>query len=126
MSSEQNMTRRESQQKWKKNNPDKVRASQQKWAKNNPGITKAIKQRTRKKRLSILWALKDKPCKDCNVQYAPYVMQFDHISDDKVCNVSQLQSIEAITAEAAKCEVVCANCHAARTWRRRNKSENLQ
>ena len=122
---EQNMTRSESQRKWKKNNPDKVRESNRKWAKNNPEIKREIKQRTRKKRLSILWALKDKPCKDCNVQYEPYVMQFDHISDNKVSNVSQLQSIQAITLEAAKCEVVCANCHAARTWKRRNGSDNL-
>jgi hypothetical protein len=125
MSSEENMNRSESKQKWAKNNPDKVRQSQRKWAKNNPEIKREIKQRTRKKRLSILWALKDKPCKDCNVQYAPYVMQFDHISDNKVSNVSQLESIEAITDEAAKCEVVCANCHATRTWKRRNGCDNL-
>jgi len=125
MSSEENMNRNESKRKWAKNNPDKVRQSQRKWAKNNPEIKREIKQRTRKKRLSILWALKEKPCKDCNVQYAPYVMQFDHIFDNKVANVSQLHSIKAIKDEAAKCEVVCANCHATRTWKRRNGCDNL-
>jgi hypothetical protein len=64
---------------------------------------------------------KSKPCCDCGVQYPFYVMQFDHVHDDKVCDVGKLANrglITAMLAEISKCEVVCANCHAERTWQR--------
>jgi L-lysine 2,3-aminomutase len=50
------------------------------------------------------------------------VLQFDHIGDDKSATVSRLvtsaYSWTRILLEIAKCEVVCANCHARRTARR--------
>ena len=57
---------------------------------------------------------------DCSIEYPYYVMQFDHrdpslksftISD----NIDQ-KSLEQLVNEARKCDVVCANCHAERTW----------
>jgi hypothetical protein len=68
----------------------------------------------------LIKQLKDKPCKDCGVQYPPYVMDFDHVRGEKVKNVSSMrsQSLEAIVLEADKCDVVCANCHRARTYGR--------
>lgn len=72
----------------------------------------------------IVAELKSAPCTDCGVSYPPYVMQFDHIGDDKVANVSAMVQRalkwETIAAEIAKCELVCANCHAIRTWSRGN------
>jgi hypothetical protein len=64
---------------------------------------------------------KNKPCTDCNVQYPYYVMQFDHIGEDKEHTIARLvnyTNLAMIDAEIAKCEVVCANCHAIRTWQR--------
>lgn len=65
---------------------------------------------------------KYKPCTDCGVQYPPYVMQFDHIGVDKVLNISAMRrkkmNFALIEAEIAKCEVVCANCHAERSHSR--------
>lgn len=62
------------------------------------------------------------PCVDCGVQYPYYVMHFDHLGiEEKVERVSQLlrsRGYDIIMAELPKCEVVCANCHAARTWER--------
>ena len=47
------------------------------------------------------------------------VLEFDHVGDDKVANVSSLArrsaAWERIEAEIAKCEVRCANCHRRRT-----------
>jgi hypothetical protein len=66
--------------------------------------------------------LKNVPCKDCGNSYPPYIMQFDHTGTDKKYNVSQmavLGSERKIRLEASKCEVVCANCHAIRTYKRR-------
>ena len=60
---------------------------------------------------------KDKPCTDCGIKYPYYVMQFDHLRDKKHA-ISQMYSrvgLPAIKKEIAKCEVVCANCHAERT-----------
>jgi len=61
-----------------------------------------------------------KPCTDCGKTYPTFVMQFDHIGSDKVKDVSKLKAHkrELLLAEIAKCEVVCANCHAIRTHNR--------
>ena len=63
------------------------------------------------------------PCADCGVSYPPYVMQFDHLGEDKDRDIATLTrspvSLARLMAEIAKCEVVCANCHAERTHKRR-------
>lgn len=70
------------------------------------------------------------PCTDCKIIYAPYIMQFDHVGDDKRGAVANLVregvSIETLQTEINKCELVCANCHAERTHeRKRDAEENL-
>ena len=63
---------------------------------------------------------KDRPCTDCGVKYPYYVMQFDHLAD-KQYNIASLvtsNNLAKLDAEIAKCEVVCANCHAERTHQR--------
>lgn len=60
-------------------------------------------------------------CVDCG-ESDIIVLEFDHIRDDKVCDISQMISRGAswtmILKEIAKCEVVCANDHRRRTARR--------
>lgn len=72
---------------------------------------------------SFLEEAKRKPCADCGISYPPWVMQFDHVRDQKVFALAVASRIQPsqnrIMAEIAKCEVVCANCHADRTYRRR-------
>lgn len=83
--------------------------------------TKAVLEQLAK---SYIEASKNRPCRDCGVQYPSPAMQFDHVSGEKVANVSEMPhkfGIEKIKAEIMKCEVVCANCHAIRTHRRRNE-----
>lgn len=67
--------------------------------------------------------LKDVPCVDCGVKYPSYVMHFDHIGNDKEINLAHAAShgwgIARVDKEAAKCQVVCANCHAERTHKRK-------
>lgn len=61
-----------------------------------------------------------KPCVDCNTVYPYYVLQFDHRGDDpKMFMLSNAPSIEKAKVEILKCDLVCANCHAARTYIRR-------
>lgn len=61
-------------------------------------------------------------CKDCGFNLHPRALEFDHISDNKKGNVSNLirsdYSWQTILEEIQKCEVVCANCHAIRTANR--------
>lgn len=71
---------------------------------------------------SIIRKAKDVPCKDCNIRYQFYIMDFDHIdSKEKLFTIGQTgryASEENLLKEIAKCDVVCANCHRARTFSR--------
>lgn len=62
------------------------------------------------------------PCTDCGEFHPYYVMQFDHLRNNKTANVSAMirnrRGIDVIMKEIQKCELVCANCHAKRTYRR--------
>ena len=73
---------------------------------------------------------KSRSCTDCGVQYPYYVMEFDHLdADAKHFNVSAgvtSVSHERLLAEIAKCEVVCANCHAERTHQRKQTRKGAQ
>lgn len=63
------------------------------------------------------------PCMDCGIQYPHHTMEYDHINKDKLMNVTHMltgsRSWASIEREIAKCELVCANCHRARTFKRR-------
>lgn len=63
---------------------------------------------------------------DCGGEFPPYVMHFDHRdASTKVTEVSRMitrpniYTEEDILAEIAKCDLVCANCHAIRTFGKR-------
>jgi hypothetical protein len=69
---------------------------------------------------------KEVPCTDCGGRFPYYVMDFDHTGADKSQLVSKLVNFGAtqrLVDEMAKCEVVCANCHRVRTWRRMHGEE---
>lgn len=87
------------------------------WAKEHKYVyQKAYYQRHRDR----VNALKARPCTDCGVQYPPHVMQFDHVRGEKKFTISMnlRRKWEDTAAEIEKCDVVCANCHAERTWQR--------
>src|SRR5712691_881632 len=63
----------------------------------------------------------DRPCADCGRVYPPEVMHWDHLpGTEKLGDLSAFKprSKKAIAEELAKCELVCANCHAIRTVER--------
>jgi len=66
---------------------------------------------------------KRQPCVDCGGDFPPYLMDFDHVVGEKLDDICGMKmrtvAREAIRAEIEKCEVVCANCHRARTHIRR-------
>jgi hypothetical protein len=67
--------------------------------------------------------LKEKdPCMDCKISYPYYMMDFDHVRGTKHANVAELintLSKKRLDEEIAKCEIVCSNCHRARTYLRK-------
>jgi len=93
------------------------------WARRNPETRRAQLRRKWQRKAAHMRKLKARPCADCGVQYHYAVMQFDHVRGEKkfalgggtICS----HGYKAIEEEAAKCDVVCANCHAMRTWKRK-------
>lgn len=85
-------------------------------------LHKIVHKETRTVRRQFLEFIKEKlPCTDCKEFYPPYLMQFDHINDNKKGNVTDIArngSAEDLMKEIMKCELVCANCHSRRGWLR--------
>lgn len=75
--------------------------------------------RQRESLREVVAKAKNRPCMDCDQTFPPYVMDFDH-RGDKDGNVADMVqrsvSVQRLTTEIAKCDVVCANCHRIRTY----------
>lgn len=83
-------------------------------------------QRSQKNR-QFIRDLKNKPCMDCGKKYPPEVMEFDHRDgSEKVFEIASATRLGRfrILEEAAKCDLVCANCHRLRTLFRRNRTDS--
>src|SRR5271166_71352 len=76
--------------------------------------------KSRVARMQLIRDCKSRPCADCGIEYPYYVMDFDHIIGEKKYRIADgTIPWEAIAEELSKCEVVCANCHRVRTWKRK-------
>jgi hypothetical protein len=89
---------------------------QKKKALSRSNIGKALRRRE-------LWKIKeDSGCVDCGEKYPHFMLHFDHKPEfKKLGSVGELYSRwgkEKGLAEMAKCDIVCANCHAIRTYNR--------
>lgn len=65
-------------------------------------------------------------CTDCGYKGHAAALDFDHLPGfKKLTEVSALLKgpRSVLLAEIAKCEVVCANCHRIRTWRRNQERQ---
>ncbi len=73
--------------------------------------------------VEFLRELRARPCADCGNIFAPHQMDFDHRDGTTkkfrlTSGAAMLRPSVALIEEAAKCDVVCANCHRLRTQRR--------
>lgn len=105
-------------------------ASRKHYATNKDSVKQKVKTRKRLQR-EMIYELKSKtPCSDCLIKYPPYVMEFDHIVEKgiKVDDISHMigGKIEDILLEIEKCEIVCANCHRKRSWKRLKDSGKFE
>jgi len=77
----------------------------------------------KRNRAYVLNYLLQSPCVDCGEQ-DPVVLEFDHISGEKVNEISLLTwsgcPLSVLRREMLKCEVRCANCHRRKTARERS------
>ena len=84
-------------------------------------MSEKLKKRNQN-RLELVRKHKDKPCMDCGIKYHFAVMDFDHREDkEKSFLLSKVRahSVKRILEEIAKCDVVCANCHRMRSFKRK-------
>ena len=68
------------------------------------------------------------PCADCGGRFHPDAMTWDHLpGHEKLSDISTLIRRrfrrKVILDEIEKCELVCANCHAVRTYERRGVAQ---
>lgn len=108
-------------------NPDDQKAAARRHYEANKELmkarAKAHREKQRRELRNFVRAIKNRPCMDCGVSYPFYVMQFDHRdANSKSFSIgtcySSGKSIRVVEEEISKCDVVCANCHAERTYQR--------
>src|SRR5712692_4968739 len=68
--------------------------------------------------LEFLRQIRGRPCADCGGVFSPWVMDFDHREPTKksfnlMSGRAMLMSRSRLMSENEKCDIVCANCHAA-------------
>jgi hypothetical protein len=105
--------------------PEKQKAAQKAWYEKNKELTYLRSLNSKEKRKNLVREIKESsPCKDCKMSYPYYVMHFDHINSsnkvNKVSSIIHTSSLKNILKEIKKCDLVCANCHSVRTWKRQH------
>lgn len=91
------------------------------WREENPDKARALHRRTYDRKRELIDSLKNVPCMDCGRSFPPECMDFDHRDPSaKLFAIGRAAGSgkggeQAIRDEAAKCDVVCANCHRIRT-----------
>lgn len=89
-------------------------------------LAKKNRQQQRVNLREYVEKIKTNPCHDCGRIYPTPVMEFDHVREEKIDNISSMVSrgvtLEILREEIAKCDLVCANCHRIRTMNRVDSS----
>ena len=79
--------------------------------------------RHRAAQMEVLDRIRTLPCADCARTFPPCVMEFDHrdptIKRATLSVMAGRVRVATFLEEIAKCDIVCANCHRDRTYRRR-------
>lgn len=109
------------------NRREYLRSYMRDWNKRNPEARKKNNAASRERKREILRKAKDMPCADCGVEYAPHIMDFDHVRGEKQFNIGTNvnRGYKVVADEIAKCDVVCANCHREREHKRRVEKRAL-
>lgn len=108
--------------RWYHANSQRVKEQLAARRKARPEMYAAQRRRFQRAGRAFVDALKSVPCADCSGVFDPVCMDFDHrpgeVKRYAVAKMVGKFTPDAIRAEVAKCDVVCANCHRLRTKRR--------
>lgn len=85
------------------------------------------KQQRHKAAAYIRKSKEGKKCTDCREEYPYWILEFDHLPEyEKSFTIgggnNKSMDLNILQAEIDKCEIVCANCHKNRTYRRQLKN----
>jgi predicted Zn-ribbon and HTH transcriptional regulator len=104
------------------------RQSARRWENGGFGTSPRIDEKRRhwRSQAQTLRGFRSVPCQDCGGVFSPYAMEFDHrdpgSKSQRVMAMIGRAGMQRILDEVAKCDVVCANCHRMRTFRRRESA----
>jgi len=103
--------------------PAKQKAAQKAWYERNNALVKQKTKSRRNKRNQYKeeYKLAHSVCPDCNVSYPPHMLDFDHVTNNKIDTINKIVrngTMRQLLEEIPKCEVVCSNCHRHRTYMR--------
>ncbi len=111
--------------------PEAARARRRQWREDNPEAARAHVRRHHESQRALLASIKlSRGCEEpscpmpAGYGWIAEQLDFDHVRGDKVDHVSKMATSRgalALWREAAKCDVVCANCHRLRTEQRRSE-----
>jgi hypothetical protein len=108
---------------------EKQRAAKRRYYARNRDVYRDRNRRKREWMRTILRECKSRPCADCGGVFPFYVMDFDHREgEEKTAHVAMLvnmMSIKRLLDEIAKCDLVCANCHRVRTYKREQRFSGM-
>lgn len=79
----------------------------------------------RRQKERLLDLKKNTPCHDCGQKFHPFIMEFDHFDPaNKLFSIGKSGRVsdKQLREEMAKCNLVCANCHKLRTFRRHQQN----
>lgn len=93
------------------------------WRRKNPLKVKKYYKTTREKSQKYISELKNYPCEDCGKKYHYFCMEFDHVPErgkkEFNCDSAHIGMWCKFISELFKCDLVCANCHRIREYKRR-------
>ena len=108
---------------------EKQRAAKRRYYERNRDLYRDKNRRKREWMRTILRECKSRPCADCGGVFPFYVMDFDHREgEEKTAQVAMLVntlSMKRLLNEMAKCDLVCANCHRVRTYKREQRFSGM-
>lgn len=107
---------------YRKRKPAIIRAVSQRHYHNHKQNYVGYRDAARQRIHALVRSAREVPCRDCNGIFPWYVMEFDHVPErgPKLFSIARAttKGINQVRAEIAKCDVVCANCHLIRTYKR--------
>jgi len=109
---------REATRRYRAKNKEKCNETNREWRSRNPEYIKRYSKRINDERVEIkkeLMRIRGSKCEDCGIEYNGKniaIFEFHHINpEEKEATFHKWISFQRALNEAAKCRLLCANCH---------------